>query len=469
MSTASSPHADATMRVAWFNCSAGVAGDMVLAALIDAGADRDAVADAIAALGVDGYALTFEQVQRCGVRATWANVVTDAPPPQSPRVSTHPNHPTKSVISVDAAEIADQNAGADRADDGHVPEAAPDHAADHQHAPHAHRPAAEVLAMIRAADLPPRVRDRASEVYRALAEVEGRIHGIAATEVELHEVGALDSIVDVVGACAALESLGVDRVVCSPIATGHGSVHTAHGRLPNPVPAVVELLAGAGAPVTGIDTTMELATPTGVALMTVLADAFGAMPPMHVASTGFGAGTADTPGRPNVVQVVIGTASSPGGATPSAGRAARLVEANVDDVTGEVLAHTIAALLGAGAHDAWATPVVMKKGRPAHTVHALCDEAVLDDVAAVLVRETGTLGLRASTVERWPQERREEVVTVRGHEIRVKVGSGRIKVEHDDAARVAGAVGRPLRDVLHEAEQAARRSIPDTADREHRW
>jgi uncharacterized protein (DUF111 family) len=175
---------------------------------------------------------------------------------------------------------------------------------------------------------------------------------------------------------------------------------------------------------------------------------------MTVRASGFGAGTADPPGRPNVVHVVVGDApDDPAHAAP--GRPAILVEANVDDVTGEVLAHTIAALLGAGAHDAWATPIVMKKGRPAHTLHALCDDATRAAVAAVLVAETGTLGLRATPISRWPQQREDRVVDVGGHAVRVKVASGRVKVEFDDAARVAEALGVPLRTVVRRAEAAA--------------
>jgi uncharacterized protein (TIGR00299 family) protein len=410
---------DPGMRTAWFNCCAGVAGDMLLAALVDAGAEVDAIADAVAALGVDGYALLFERVQRCGVGATWTNLVIHHEP--------------------------DRAGGTDH-----------DHDHDHGHE-HPHRPAREVLALIQAAELPERVKDRALRAYRALAEVEGAIHGVPADEVELHEVGALDSIIDVVGVCAALESLGVHRIICSPIAVGHGTVDTAHGRLPNPVPAVVELMARAGAPVVGLDTTMEVATPTGVALMTALADAFGAMPAMQVHANGFGAGTADPPGRPNVVQAVIGSSSSADPGSPAAhhGRPALLVEANVDDVTGEVVAHTIAHLLAAGAHDAWATPIVMKKGRPAQTVHALCDEARLGAVSAVLIDETGTLGVRATRLERWPQQREDRIIEIDGHQIRVKVGTGRVKVEHDDAVRVATALGLPLREVLRRAGNAA--------------
>ena len=200
-------------RTVWFNCAAGVAGDMLLAALVDAGADRSSVIEAWTALGVDGWAVTWERVQRCGVSSLWTNLAVDQ----------HDHH--------DAHERR--------------------HAAEHQH-----RPAGEVLALIGGADLPPRVSQRAIAVYTALAEVEGLIHGIAPDQVELHEVGALDSILDVVGVCAALESLGIDRVRYSPIAVGHGTVATAHGTLPNPVPAVSRLAQRAGAGLGGIDTTM---------------------------------------------------------------------------------------------------------------------------------------------------------------------------------------------------------------------
>jgi uncharacterized protein (DUF111 family) len=190
-----------------------------------------------------------------------------------------------------------------------------------------------------------------------------------------------------------------------------------------------------------------------VALLVALADSFGALPAIAVASAGWGAGTADPAGRPNVVQVLIGTRAA--ATAPQPGRTAVVLEVNVDDVTGEVLAHTVAALLAAGAHDAWATPIVMKKGRPAHTVAALADPADVDRLAAVLLAETGSLGLRATTVERWPQRRAEATIDVGGHPIRVKVAGGRAKPEHDDAVAAARALGRPLRDVLRDAETRA--------------
>jgi len=392
-------------NTAWFNCSAGVAGDMVLASLVDAGADELRIIEILSGLHLHDYALTFETTQRAGVQSTRAIVVEH----------------------------------------------------DHDDHGHTHRAWREIRQIIEKSDLPLRVQERSLAVFEVLADVEGKIHGVSADDVEFHEVGAIDSIVDIVGVCAALEVLGIDHVVCGPIGTGHGMMSTQHGQLPNPSPAVVGLAAMRGVTLTGVDDQRELATPTGVAIMVALADSFGAMPAMKVSSRGFGAGTLDIDGRANVVQVVLGegTTQSTSRGHVSTGESVRLLEANVDDVTGEVIAHTIASLLAAGAHDAWATPIVMKKGRPAHTVHALCDPALTDVISAVLVDETGTLGVRGTVLERWPQSRETRTVIVDGHEIRVKVTTGRVKVEHDDAAHAAQALGLPLREVLRRAEESA--------------
>lgn len=393
--------------VAWFHCGAGTAGDMTLAALVDAGADPIAVSSILAGLDVDDYALSFEKTQRSGVTAT------------------------RALVGVF---------------DDHV------HDGDHEHVHH--RTWLDIDHLLIKADLPTRVRERARLVFSTLAKVEARIHGVEPSDVEFHEVGSTDAIVDIVGVCAALEVLGIDSLTCSPIAVGCGQITTAHGVLPNPAPAVTALCALRNVPVIGLDDTRELATPTGVALMVALADSFGPLPAFDVSRVGYGAGTADIPGRANVVKVVIG-AKQDSTVTPKVGERVRLFEANVDDVTGEVIAHTITALLGAGAFDAWATPIVMKKGRPAFTVHALCDLAISDMIARILISETGTLGLRGTIIERWPQKREEVTVDIDGHDIRIKLSNGRAKVEHDDAQKAAQALGLPLREVLSRAERAA--------------
>ncbi|MCU1375410.1 MAG: hypothetical protein JWO68_2696, partial [Actinomycetia bacterium] len=291
----------------------------------------------------------------------------------------------------------------------------------------------------------------ATAIFHAIATVEARLHRRNIEQVHFHEVGALDAIVDVVGTAAALEVLGVDEVRASAVATGIGMVRAAHGMLPNPAPAVVGLLAGA--PTYGIDVPVELTTPTGAGILAALCTGWGPMPAMTITASGFGAGTRELDALPNMTQVVLGTA----GGAATAGQPVVLLEANVDDVTGETLAHALAALLDAGAHDAWLTPIVMKKGRPAHTVHVRADPALVGQLAGVLRDETGTLGVRGTSLERWPSPRSFDEVEVHGLPVRVKVGAGRVKVEHDDAARAARRIGLPLREVVSLAEEAWRR------------
>jgi hypothetical protein len=400
---------DGHTRLAWFNCQAGIAGDMTMAALVDAGADPHEVGHTIAGLGIDGYALSFERVQRCGVAATWANVV----------VHQHGD---------------------------------PQHGENHQHP---HRPVSEIYQLLDRADIHQRVRQRATAIFRQLAEVEGVIHGVAPDDVELHEVGALDAIIDIVGVCAALESLGIDEIWCSPVALGTGPINSAHGTIPNPAPATIALLAAAAAPVVGLNTTLEVTTPTGAALMTTLSAGFGAAPSMTPSAVGYGAGTADVAERANVVQVLIGDRVGDESGQPSEGTDVVLLESNVDDVTPEVLGHTVSVLLRLGAHDAWITPIVMKKGRPANTVSALCDPSSIDEIRHALVVETGTLGVRASTIKRWPQQRSVTSVDIEGHRIGIKISDHRIKVEFDDAVQAAHALGLPVRIVLDRAVAAA--------------
>jgi uncharacterized protein (TIGR00299 family) protein len=385
---------------AWFHPFSGVAGDMALGALLDAGADPGEVRRLLDRLAITGWRLDVEPAQRNGIGATRAEVVLDEP--------TGRRQPERRL--------------------------------------------ADVEAIVCAGKLPPRVEQRALAVFATLAGAEGRVHRMAPADVHFHEVGAVDALVDVVGTCAALEVLGVDEVHAGPVALGTGTIRAEHGILPNPAPAVLGLLIGV--PTYGVDIDAELTTPTGAALLAALATSFGAMPAMRTTAIGYGAGRRELAARPNVTQVVIGGLDRERAATP--GQPVVLIETNVDDVTGEVLAHTVAALLDAGAHDAWVTPIVMKKGRPAHTVHALTDPAVAERVRGMMLDETGSLGVRSTTYDRWPQARADGVVEISGHAIRVKVTPGRVKVEHDDAAAAAQALGEPLREVLHRAEVAAR-------------
>ena len=382
-------------RVAWFHCFSGIAGDMALGSLLDAGADIEEVRKLLLQVPIGGWELETEPATRGGVGATHVRVHAR----ETGIVRTH----------------------------------------------------AHIVGLIEEGRLPDRVRDRALRVFALLAEAEGRIHRRHPSQVHFHEVGGVDAVVDVVGTCAALEVLAIDQVHCSPVATGIGMIRSAHGALPNPAPAVVELLRGA--PSSGRDINAELTTPTGAAIVASLATRWGPMPRMTIESMGFGAGTREFPDLPNLVQAVVGELDVAGNA-PEHGQPVVLLEVNVDDATGETLAHAVAALLEAGAHDAWITPIVMKKGRPAYTVSALTEPVLAEQVAHTLTSETGSFGVRGSTIERWPSARTTDAVDVAGMPVRVKVGPGRAKAEHDDAARVARLTGLPLREVTSRAEAA---------------
>jgi uncharacterized protein (TIGR00299 family) protein len=392
--------------VAWWHCFAGIAGDMALGSLVDAGADLALVERELVALPVGGWSLEAAPVLRAGVACTQVLV---------------------------------------RARDTQVVRT------------HAH-----IVGLITEARLPERARQRALAAFARLAEVEGKLHRRPASQVHFHEVGATDAIIDIVGTCVALELLGVDEVRASPVAQGSGMVHTAHGTLPVPAPAVVELLRGA--PTYGTTIPVELTTPTGAALLATLCAGWGPMPAMEIQASGFGAGSRQLDGLPNAVQVVIGRAVERSAADPDHGQPVVVLEANVDDVTGEILGATVAALMRAGALDAWVTPVTGKKGRPAHVVSVLGDPAAVGRLRHVLADETGTLGIRAQSWQRWPAERQFAEVDVGGYPVRVKRGPRRIKAEHDDAARVAALLRLPIREVARRAEEAAHRLFDQAGD-----
>jgi uncharacterized protein (TIGR00299 family) protein len=381
-------------RLAWFHCFSGVAGDMALGALVDAGADLDEVEAIVRKVDVTGWELEAEPVLRSGVAAT--------------------------KVHVRGARS------------------------------HHHRTWRSIRDLLDAAGLPDRVHARATATFALLARAEGALHRADPEDVHFHEVGAVDAIVDVVGTCAALEVLGVDEVTCSPLAVGRGRVSAAHGHLPNPAPAVLRVLEGV--PVHGVDTPVELTTPTGAALMAALAAGFGPLPDLTVTASGYGAGTADPDGVVNATQVVLGTAAADVPGADGGGQPVTVVETTVDDATGEILGAAVPALLAAGALDAWITPVLGKKGRPAHVIAALADPGAAAEVASALRAATGSLGVRAATHVRWPATRSFATVEIDGHPIRVKVSPVRAKAEHDDVAAVAAATGRSVPEVAARAE-----------------
>jgi pyridinium-3,5-bisthiocarboxylic acid mononucleotide nickel chelatase len=389
-------------RVLYVDCVGGVAGDMLLAALLDAGADAGVVADGLARLGVDGLALERSDVHRHGIRAA------------------------RALIRASAGQPA--------------------------------RGWAEIRSQIEAAELPERPSARAQEAFRRLAHAEGRVHGIDPETVHFHEVGAADAIGEVCGVALALEALDVEQVVCSPLPVARGFVHAAHGRLPLPAPATLELLTGA--PLHGVDVEGELVTPTGAALVAALAASYGPLPAMTLGAVGYGAGARDPAALPNVVRAIVGVAV-PGAAT----RPVSLVEANLDDLVPELAPDAAAACYAAGALDVWTTPVQMKQGRPGFTLSAVARPAEEAAVAEAILRETSTLGVRVSRLQRWELERDWRTVEVAGQPIRVKLGrlDGRVvnvAPEHADCERAARRAGEPVKVMWARALAAAHDDSP---------
>jgi uncharacterized protein (TIGR00299 family) protein len=290
------------------------------------------------------------------------------------------------------------------------------------------------------------------EAFRRLAEAEAAVHGTSPEEVTFHEVGALDALADVVGVCAGFRHLALERLVCSPVSLGSGTTRGAHGPLPVPVPAVLRLLDGA--PVQAGPAPFESTTPTGAALLATLVDAWGPLPPMQLGRTGAGAGTRDSDVVCNAVRLVLGTAAP-------ASTTEHLLEANVDDLDPRLWPTVLDSLLSAGAVDAWLTPVLMKKGRPAHTVAALVPEAALPAVRAVVFRETTSIGLRETPVVKHALDRTFTTVDVGGQQIAVKHGwyDGELVTstpEWEDVARAASQLGLPAQEVLLRAQTSAK-------------
>ncbi|MGW2046990.1 nickel pincer cofactor biosynthesis protein LarC [Streptomyces sp. NPDC001858] len=389
---------------AWFDCSAGAAGDMLLGALLDAGASLTVVRDAVEAVAPGSVRLRVERVRRCGLAATKAHVDTVADPP--------------------------------------------------------HRTWRSIRALLAQASLPAPVRDRAQSVFASLARAEAAVHGVAAEEVHFHEVGALDAIADVVGVCAAFHDLGVATATATPLVLGNGRTRAAHGELSVPAPAVLRLLADHGAPAESGQFPYEMCTPTGAALVLSLCSAWGGMPRLHVRGTGVGAGTRDLPDVANVVRVVLGTVPQESPAEAEPPTEAVVVEANVDDLDPRLWPQVLARLLALGASDAWLTPILMKKGRPAHTLSVLCAPASLPAVRESMVRETSTIGTREHPVSKRELARETRKADVDGVPVRVKIARLRghvvnVQPEYEDVADAARQLGVPLKTALARSIAAA--------------
>jgi len=377
-----------------FDCISGAAGDMLLAALIDAGASESAVRHSLDGLGLPDWRLDIERTSKAGLSARQATVHTN------------------------------------------------DTATSRSHG--------EIKALLARSALAEPVRQRALLAFRILAEAEAKVHDSDPEQVHFHEVGGVDALIDIVGCSAALEDLSPQRISASALVTGRGWIPSAHGELPVPAPAVLEILRGVPLSERGSD---ELITPTGAAILKAATDSFGSMPPMAVDSIGYGAGSRDL-AWPNIVRVLIGREASQGE------DGAWMVETNIDDMNPELIPNCIEVLIAAGASDAWTSPIVMKKGRPAFTLSVLVRESVKAAVLEVLYRETTTLGVRMQPVTKDELEREWIKVQVLDQEVRVKLGLRGKKIvsvspEYEDAIIAARAEGLPLREIYDRAQAEA--------------
>ena len=413
-------------KILYLDCFSGASGDMLLGALLDAGAPFDELVQVVESLGLDGVSIARDRVDRSGIGATKFRVTVDGAAPDH-RHEHHHDHDHHHHDHDDHDHDHSRDAGGGRQ--------------------HHHRGLSEITAIVERAALSAAARTRATGLFRRLAEVEAGIHGVPVEQVHLHEVGAIDSIVDITLVVAAMERLAPDRVVASPLNVGSGTVVCEHGELPVPAPATVKLLAGA--PIYAQGPPVELVTPTGALLVTAYADAYGPLPPMRVERIGYGAGDRDLPARPNVLRALVGEADE-AAAEGTASERVVVLECEIDDMNPQLYGVLMERLTAAGAFDVFYAPIQMKKNRPGTLVTVVAPPARREALAGVLFAESTTIGVRVTETARERLER--EVVTVES-----PIGPVRIKVarragvvvnaapEFDDCARLAAERGVPVK------------------------
>jgi uncharacterized protein (TIGR00299 family) protein len=388
------------MKIAYFDCFSGAAGDMIVAALLDAGAPFEELQRRLAALNVEGFTIKAEKVRKQGFAASRFEVVLD---PRAPKPHRHLHHIEKII------------------NDSHLAEP---------------------------------LKDRAVAIFRRLGQAEARAHGIPVEKVHFHEVGAIDAIVDVVSSVICLDLLGVDEVRCSPLVVGSGTVRCEHGVMPVPAPGTAALIEGV--PIAPTEEIGELLTPTGAAILTALTKQFGPLPAMTVQASGNGAGLREGQTRPNLLRVFLGQAD-PVGETDEI----VVLEANLDDATGQVLGQAVERLFEAGALDAFCTPITMKKGRPAVMITVLAEPASADKLEKTLFEETPTFGVRRHAARRRKLHREWQTVETPFGQVRIKTGRLGDKVvsaapEYEDCRHAAHIAGVAVREVMTAAIAAWR-------------
>jgi uncharacterized protein (TIGR00299 family) protein len=439
------------MRIAYLECFSGISGDMLLGALVDAGVPASVLEKTVAALGV-GARLEISRVMRSGISATKVDVWVDG----------------EKDLPRDEYWEQQRSHEHTHSGDGHAHEHAR-HEHLHSHpgetragapAPHEHshgRGLAEIRGIISAASISEGAKKTAVAIFEALGRAEAKIHNTSIEDVYFHEVGAVDAMVDIVCAAVGAEALGVDEIICSPLNVGGGTVKCAHGTFPVPVPATVELLQGAPVYSSGLQS--ELVTPTGAAIVKTLASRFAAFPGMKVEKSGYGAGTRDFPGHPNVLRLTIGESVSHALAAKTASETIAVLEANLDDLNPQVFGYVMDRLLEEGALDAFGLPAQMKKNRPGMLLTVLCKPEDASKLTNLIFLETTTLGVRRRDEMRQTLARRWENVRTPWGEVRIKIASMNGTVtnyapEYEDCRRIAAEHHVPLKTVMGEAVEA---------------
>jgi len=384
------------MKAAYFDCFSGISGDMTLGALVDAGCSLERLREDLKGLKVPGWQISAEKVWKNGMAATHVSVRTKDP--------------------------------------------------------QTHRSLNTILGIIEKSELGRDVRERASSIFRRLGEAEAAVHDVPIEKVHFHEVGAVDAIVDIVGACIGFSVLGIEEFACSPLNVGGGSAQTAHGVLPVPAPAAARLLLGKPTYSNGMQ--KELVTPTGAAIVATLCQSFGPQPPLRVQSIGYGAGATDLEGQPNVLRIMVGESLQH--LETEFDEQIRVIEANLDDLNPQVYGYFAEKALAAGALDVFTTPVQMKKGRPGTLLTLLCRAEDVRKLTDLVFAETTTFGLRSYTAERRILPREWQSVQTRFGEVRMKIARVNGKVlqvspEYEDCRKLAEEKKVALREVMDEA------------------
>jgi uncharacterized protein (TIGR00299 family) protein len=399
------------MNILYFDCFAGISGDMTLSALIDLGVDFERFTDELNKLRLDGWELKLSEVSKHGIGAKHVDVIVEE--------AVHDHHHKGWSLF---------------------------HHHHHHERPHVHRTMADIARLIDESGISSGTKDLAKRIFMRLAVAEAKVHGSTPDKVHFHEVGAVDSIVDIVGTAICIDMLAPDKIYASILHDGYGFVRCQHGTIPIPVPAVTEVLAARGASLKQLDMEGELTTPTGAAIIAELAESFGPMPEMKIVKTGYGSGIKDFP-IPNLLRIVQG---EPVAETPKEDMAT-VIETNIDDTTPEILGYVMERLLEAGARDVFFSPAYMKKCRPATRISVLCNDADVSAAEHILFSETSTIGLRKYRVERTCLPRKAVTTSTPYGEIKAKEtlygNSARISVEYEDARRIAKEKGIPLQEV----------------------